>query len=942
MRLLRAAIFVKYKKHFIMRKILLCIFAYLGIMQTVNSQAVNDGWTEIGYSAYSSELHSVGFRSSATGFAIGMGGSCLKTTDGGLNWSVINISPDYNLMKIIFTDPLTGYVGGNDIYGQGKVFKTTDGGQNWNEVLSFNNKFNCINFSDSLSGVIGSYEKYYLTTDGGVNWTTINTPGFNDILDLVFYSSDTIFAAPNNGSMGIQRTYNGGISWDTVTTFMNSIKRTTGGVLYASRYSPVYILRSDDMGNTWVNAYTGISGNPRGICFSTDSIGWAWVTSGTTSRIFHTSNAGNNWNNVFEDFVTINEIHYGPGGKVYAAGNNGLILESADGIIWDTLHVGQRKNMRRIDFADDNILFAVGDNGFVLKTNDAGINWNTVNIGCDRALSGVDFVNDSVAFIAGDDMNIYKTSNGGQSWVLGNNGFTSSQTTNIFAYDEQNIYVSGNGGLFKTTNGGANWNNTGFGNITYTVQALSPDTLITTLNGGVIKISTDGGSSWADKSSSSITAFTLLFKTGSTGYTLNAWGRVHYTANAGDNWAQKHNCGFAIYDAKFINDSVGYFVADNGYIGKTTDGGNTWFQVESGTIRHLRGICFTPDGTGYIVGKDGIMLRKSMQQVYKIKFDIRDESGVAINDAVLNLNSVIYPPGTDSVTGLIQGSYQYVISKAGLAPDTGIITLSSDTLIHIVLLQYRTVDIHLSNVFAEAVSGATVTLNSTFTETSDPTGKASFTQVLPGVNSYNISASGYNTLSGNFSISQDSSLYFVLTANLPPPLALAATAVGDDHFTANWDGVAAADSFLVYVSADNFATHIAGYDGIAVSSLNLAVTGLNQGVSYKYRLQSKNQYGFSVFSNEIQVTTTSGMSEAENDQLRFYPNPAADYIMVEMHEQGGCNIRITDVTGRIISEQTADMCVGTFRMDISMLPPGMYFLSVFAGDKTHTAKVVVK
>ena len=83
-------------------------------------------WTEIpiGTSADIFDLH---FISINIGWVVGSNGTILKTSNGGITWSVQQSNLSSNIYSVCFTDSLHGWVCGPD----GNILKTTNGGENW-------------------------------------------------------------------------------------------------------------------------------------------------------------------------------------------------------------------------------------------------------------------------------------------------------------------------------------------------------------------------------------------------------------------------------------------------------------------------------------------------------------------------------------------------------------------------------------------------------------------------------------------------------------------------------------------------------------------------------------------------------------------------------------------------------------------------------------------
>lgn len=135
---------------------------------------------------YQRHFNSVYFANTSVGYiAGGWPGNdsiqtILKTTDGGVTWSVQRDNLGYMLRSIYFTDPQNGLAVGDN----GVILKTTDGGSNWNTVTLTGNiatrRFNEVEFITPSTGFIvggnksnDSIQTILKTTDGGDNWSVI-------------------------------------------------------------------------------------------------------------------------------------------------------------------------------------------------------------------------------------------------------------------------------------------------------------------------------------------------------------------------------------------------------------------------------------------------------------------------------------------------------------------------------------------------------------------------------------------------------------------------------------------------------------------------------------------------------------------------------------------------------------------------------------------------
>jgi len=198
----------------------------------------------------------------------------IKSTDGGTNWTILNLTAMgviNGIMDVYFPDPTNGWVVGMDTNAfaancaspyYGHIARTTDGGNTWTPVLT--TPISCSYFwkmswpSTNIGYVAlqqnGAYNTivFYKTTDGGNTWISngipevsvgLSTNGYN------FYLQGLGFVSTNEGWIGgasglpaygssFLHTTDGGATWSPAgfndTFFINRIRFLSPTLGFAS------------------------------------------------------------------------------------------------------------------------------------------------------------------------------------------------------------------------------------------------------------------------------------------------------------------------------------------------------------------------------------------------------------------------------------------------------------------------------------------------------------------------------------------------------------------------------------------------------------------------------------------------------------------------------------------------------------------------------------
>jgi phosphodiesterase/alkaline phosphatase D-like protein len=93
------------------------------------------------------------------------------------------------------------------------------------------------------------------------------------------------------------------------------------------------------------------------------------------------------------------------------------------------------------------------------------------------------------------------------------------------------------------------------------------------------------------------------------------------------------------------------------------------------------------------------------------------------------------------------------------------------------------------------------------------------------------------------------------------PVAIDATNITSDGFTANWEAVDGITDYVLYISEHNIPadppTFIPGYDGAPTSGTSHTVSGLESNKFYYYAVKAKADARLSTMSNSISVETNN-------------------------------------------------------------------------------------
>ncbi len=225
-----------------------------------------------------------------TGFIGGELGRINKTTDGGTTWENVITGLGTALYTVFASHSDTAYAGGNE----GKIFKTENGGVSYfQQTKAFSSAINKILFTSNQVGFACSDSGRILkTSDGGKHWVLKPTYTQRGFTDMCFIDAYRGFASASGGL--VFKTSNAGETWDSIVTGATETDRAiwfinadTGFVAGGNK-----IQRTYDGGLTWNTHTSAIASSLQDIVFTNDSLGYC---AGSFGKIIWTSDCGLSW-----------------------------------------------------------------------------------------------------------------------------------------------------------------------------------------------------------------------------------------------------------------------------------------------------------------------------------------------------------------------------------------------------------------------------------------------------------------------------------------------------------------------------------------------------------------------------------------------------------------------------------------------------------------------
>ncbi|MCB2204112.1 hypothetical protein KQI65_05130 [bacterium] len=263
---------------------------------------------------------------------------------------------------------------------------------------------------------------------------------------------------------------------------------------------------------------------------------------------------------------------------------------------------------------DASVIVAVGSDGLLLRSGDAGGSWQEISNGATDVLRRVRWYSADLGVVLGNGGVAMKSTDAGLSWQMLTTG-TSDALFDVHFFDADNWMVVGRGArVLSTTDGGATFTNESSGLNNYNEIAFRGDVGIIVGNKGTIRRTVNGGEKWSKSSSGTDLELTgVSFGDDSTIVVCGINGTILRSTDYGKTWnpatANLPLSAYRLSGVQHLTRNHAVIAAYGGIVLESWDAGQTWTAQESNTDVNLESVSFIDSKTGCVAGWNTTVMR---------------------------------------------------------------------------------------------------------------------------------------------------------------------------------------------------------------------------------------------------------------------------------------------------------------------------------------------
>ncbi|MEM1322748.1 MAG: YCF48-related protein [Bacteroidota bacterium] len=823
----------------------------------------------------------------------------LKSTDGGQTWRrldhLFGVDQGYDLYML---DDLNGFLALDN-----EILRTTDGAENFTQVARFSTFINAFYFiNQDIGYAVGRSGLIVKTVDGGETWTE-QTSNINlELLSAFFVDANVGFVCGVGGAL--LRTVDGGDTWMESGNGDNALFRTIyffdalNGVV-AGNFSTLLYTR--DGGLSWEESQHGTNV----ILYEFHPIGQDLFVVGQQGSVLRSSDQGASWSVQNVGDLPFFDLDF-DGQEGLMCGEGVVYYSSDGGESWQLRQLGiDRSQLRRVDFANNQIGVAVGDDdpfgrNCVLTTFDGGQHWERTQL-TGSNLASVHLRADGMGIVGGDGSRHLLTKDYGQSWEDRGVAGSIAIAQSCWMHNEDSYMVSGgNGisqfsGLYWTEDDGQNWVRQTPPLPTVSlldIDFLSPELGYGYATGSALFKTEDGGASWENIGDVGPDFRDIQFLTEEIGFVGGRVG-ITKTLDGGQSWALVPSTWLC--DAfHFYDEQRGYMI-NLGALWYTEDGGNSWTEVIPSYSRtqNISDAAFV-NGKIIAIGENSDVFIAEIPRVItafpavdvEVCGEIVNGTGTEIFDLTANEERIINDQARAFLT------YHFSAEEADKALNP------------------------IANPDALEYTGDSVAI---FARIGNDTSEYYHTTTFNLVLRQQPEAGAADSI---FIVENDgdSLAIFDLTINAEQILGAADT------------------SGFVLTYHESLAAAEAGID--AISNPENYQNIQNPQTVY-VRLTNPKGGCYSTNSFVIETDGTTSLQEIEGVLFSIYPNPTKEVLWLRASSiPANTSVQLYNTQGHLLQTHYINATEINYRIDSSPLPPGLYLLHIHTPTSNHAFKIV--
>jgi len=232
------------------------------------------------------------------------------------------------------------------------------------------------------------------------------------------------------------------------------------------------VLHTADGGKTWMLQSSGTENTLVSIHFVDPQNGWAVGEEGT---ILHTADGGKTWEKQKSPVPHyLMKVYFVTPSKGWIVGERTHILSTVDGgKTWNIQFKDEDFILKSISFCDELHGWAVGEYGFIYHTKDGGVTWKkqaghfdisetTGGVEGGNFLFDITAIDPQTAWAVGIDGYVIRTLDGGKMWREVKTDAPKTQLFCVASNKAGTVLIGGNGTFLISTDNGKTWKNPKF------------------------------------------------------------------------------------------------------------------------------------------------------------------------------------------------------------------------------------------------------------------------------------------------------------------------------------------------------------------------------------------------------------------------------------------------------------------------------------------------